>query len=259
MSGRLDELALKHGTGKSSQGLHYTPAYEQLLGPLRERKLRLLEIGVATGASLRMWEEYFPHAEIFAIEKDPAGRRHESSRSRVFIGDQSDRAFLREVIAEIGPLDLVIDDGSHHPDHVLVSLEALFPALRDGGIYVIEDLGCSFSPRFGAAAGLGNPASAIEWLKGLLDVIHASPPFGGRIGGPIESRVRAIHFFPQIAFLVKGAAGEGAGGADDRRSAAAPRRPWIPALRSALRHTLYRLQRAARRVRRRARKLTRDA
>ena len=78
------------------------------------------------------------------------------------------------------------------------------PHLRDGGLYVIEDLACCYSRRFGPYAGLANPGSIVEYLKELLDVIHGHPDFGGRIGNEISARVRELHCYPQIVFLVRG-------------------------------------------------------
>lgn len=199
----LDPIALRHGTSKSSKFGNYTESYESVLGSWRDRKLVLLEIGVCLGASLRMWEEFLPHARIYGIDEEPAAKEHETARSQVRIGDQSDPSFLEQVVEETGPLDLIIDDGSHHSDHQLASLAILFPHLRNGGIYVIEDLACAFSPRFGPHAGLKKPGSSIEYLKSLLDVIHAHPDFGGRIGDEISSAIGGILHRPQIVFLFK--------------------------------------------------------
>ncbi|MFQ5512793.1 MAG: class I SAM-dependent methyltransferase [Myxococcota bacterium] len=251
MSNPLDEIAIKHGTDKSSRLHGYTEAYHAVLGELRDRKLAILEIGVLGGSSLRMWQEFFPYAEVFGIDKNPEACRHESERARIFIGDQSDRAFLEDVARETGPLDLIIDDGSHHPEHQILGFETLFPHLRDGGIYVIEDLQCSFHPRYGPNAGLGNPGNAIEYLKSLLDVIHADPEHGGALGDAITSHVRAIHVHPRIAFLFKGEPGTRPAsdtGRDRRRPWRAPRASPLQRVWNAL---AFAVRRRTRRWRRR--------
>ena len=144
-------------------------------------------------------------------------------RGKIFVGDQSDVAFLEEVARDVGPFDVIIDDGSHHPEHHLISLGALFGHLRDGGLYVIEDLASCFSQRFGPGAGLGNPGSTIEWLKRLLDVIHAHPDYGGVVGDEISSRIRSLRFFPELAVLEKGPPGEpGPSAGPDRRTRPPP-------------------------------------
>jgi hypothetical protein len=204
MTNVLDEIAIKHGTDKSSQIHNYTEGYYSVFSQLRERELKVLEIGVFNGASLRMWEEFFPNSQIFGIDKNPDALRHQTERTKIFIGDQADETFLKAVAHATDRLDIVIDDGSHHPEHQLLGLAAFFPHLNPDGIYVIEDLCCSYLKRYGPNAGLGNPGNTVEYLKGLLDVIHGEAQHGGRIGDEVTSNVKAVSFFPRIAFLFKG-------------------------------------------------------
>jgi hypothetical protein len=89
-----------------------------------------------------MWEEFFPNAIIFGLDIDPQCKQFEGCRRRVFIGGQSDEAFLDKVVKEAGgSFDIVIDDGSHRVDHQLQTFNFLFPRLTDHGIYVMEDTG----------------------------------------------------------------------------------------------------------------------
>ena len=60
----LDQIARKHGTDKCSTCHNYCRTYEQYFGPIRAWPVRLLEIGVQTGASIKTWLEYFPHAFV---------------------------------------------------------------------------------------------------------------------------------------------------------------------------------------------------
>ena len=143
----LDELARRFGTDKSSQKAGplapkgYTRLYARYFAHLRHRPLNIMEIGIYGGASLKLWEAYFPNARIFGLDIGEPCRLFETARTRVFIGDQADRAFLRNTMKEIGrPLDIIIDDGGHKMHQHRASLEELFPHLSPGGIYVIEDL-----------------------------------------------------------------------------------------------------------------------
>lgn len=140
MSDGLGELAWTHGSDKGSGGGHnYTPHYAARFESLRHKPIAILEIGAGErNNSYRMWRDYFPQARIFGIEFDPP-RVLQEERIKVFEGDQKDQDFLRTVVAETGPLDIVIDDGTHRGlDHVL-SYEVLWPVLVDGGWYAIED------------------------------------------------------------------------------------------------------------------------
>lgn len=138
----LDELAIKYGTDKSSKEHNYTPIYEDLLGYKRDKIFKVLEIGVKRGASLKMWEEYFPNANIYGI--DIESRVIEGDRIYTAVADQSDKASLLDAMNHIendlNAFDLIIDDGSHKKEHQLVSLETLLPCLKDDGLYIIEDL-----------------------------------------------------------------------------------------------------------------------
>jgi predicted O-methyltransferase YrrM len=206
MPNRLDALALKHGTDKSSRYHRYTDAYHQLFLPLRRKPLRIVEIGVATGASVRLWRDFFPNAQVYGIDRNPAARSHQGPRIKVFVGDQSDRVFLQSFKRKVGKIDIIIDDGSHRPEHQLTSLKFLFPLLRVGGVYVIEDLCCSYLEGYGPSAGLHNPRNAVEYLKQALDVIHSEAQHGGLVGDEVTENINAIFCFPRIAFLFKGPA-----------------------------------------------------
>ena len=106
--------------------------------------MRFLEIGVDRGGSLDAWSRYLgPEATIVGIDINPwcakfddrEGRRH------VRIGGQQDPGFLRSVVSEFGPFDVILDDGSHRPSHMNASFVHLFDgALVPEGTYVVEDL-----------------------------------------------------------------------------------------------------------------------
>jgi hypothetical protein len=63
-----------------------------------------------------------------------------------------DESFLGKVLEETGPLDIIIDDGSHINRDVLTSFHYLFPGLRTGGFYVIEDLQTAYWPGYGGSS-----------------------------------------------------------------------------------------------------------
>ena len=198
----LTRIAIVRGTDK--WGAHfYTPVYHELFQHLRELPIRLLEIGVGGhesrltgGASLAMWADYFPHGRIVGIDvAEKCLAPH--PRVAVLKGAQEDAAFLAGVVAEHGPFDIVIDDGSHVPAHVRASFDVLFPALNDGGFYVVEDVQTAFWPRFG-----GSPADGAETMtlaRTALDALNhaeiavADPEWVPPSIAPIIRCVRAYH------------------------------------------------------------------
>ena len=171
----LTLLAQLYGADK--WGYHwYTPHYISHFGPIRKKKLKILEIGVGGdensntgGASLRAWKHYFPRSEIFGLDiHDKSGV--EEDRIRIFQGNQNDPEVLKEVARKMGGIDIVIDDGSHVNEHLLTSFRTLFPLLETDGIYAIEDTQTSYWPDFGGDSyDLNNPSTVMTFLKGLAD------------------------------------------------------------------------------------------
>jgi predicted O-methyltransferase YrrM len=138
----LCSLADKHGTDKRPEpkGHGYTHYYHSLFGERRDKVRKVLEIGIDVGASLRMWEEYFPNAKIYALDADPA-RFINKGRVRSFQCDQGNIESIRGVKFWLDRnFDFIIDDGSHVSGHQVASALELVPLLAPGGIYVIEDV-----------------------------------------------------------------------------------------------------------------------
>lgn len=143
----LCELARKYGTDKGGEHhiageiCHfYTEVYWTILAERREQVRRVLEIGVNSGASLRMWEEFFPNAEIIGLDIVPT-TLFNSGRIRCLLADQGSSGSLRYAAALAGgTFDLIVDDGSHEPFHQLLSMVVLLPFLSPSGQYVVEDM-----------------------------------------------------------------------------------------------------------------------
>ncbi|MBP2477768.1 8-demethyl-8-alpha-L-rhamnosyltetracenomycin-C 2'-O-methyltransferase [Crossiella equi] len=214
----LSELASRYESDK--WGIHYyTEHYPRYLEPLRDRPLTVLEIGIggfadphAGGASLRMWKHYFPRATVYGVDvhdKSP----HAQQRIRVLQADQSDPEALLRVVATTGPLDLVVDDGSHQNDHVLTTFRTLFPHVRDGGLYAIEDLQTSYWPRFkGTSEELSSPRTSLGFLKSLVDGLHHEEVLAGhRSPEATDAWIRGLHFHHNLAVVEKGVNLEGGG------------------------------------------------
>jgi demethylmacrocin O-methyltransferase len=107
----------------------------------------MLEIGLGnyvdgTGYSRNMWKEYLINAEVFVMDLD---YEFNDEIGNVIKGDQSNLDDIRRVSNLCGSLDFIIDDGSHHPEHQLKTFEEFFiKNLKNGGIYIIEDIECSY-------------------------------------------------------------------------------------------------------------------
>ena len=203
--GPLLEIATRHGTDK----LRYCAAYELYLSHLRDQAINLLEIGVggyddpkAGGASVRTWKEYFPNAAIYALDVYDKSA-HEEPRIRIFQGDQSDARVLHAIAAEMGRVDVVLDDGSHRSNHVIASFEVLFPLLEAGGLYIIEDIGTSYWPDHGGSTDLGSPGTSMAYLKRLADGIQADVFLTEYTRSYADQHAAFVHFWPNFVAVGK--------------------------------------------------------
>jgi hypothetical protein len=149
MVSELHRLALKHGTDKQNdvhtyKNMSYCDIYEKYLEKKRFDVKKVIEIGILNGSSLRMWKEYFPNAIIYGIDINPYCKRFEEDRIKCFIGSQNDKDFLNSVKEEVGEYDFLIDDGSHITRHQITSFDILYENCKPDGLYIIEDLRCSY-------------------------------------------------------------------------------------------------------------------
>ena len=143
----LNELANKHGTDKGDGNYDkhdYAKTYDMLLQPFNG-KLKLLELGIwdprNPGASIRMWREYLPNAEIHGIDVvEGCMVLEQECRIKVHLVNQADRERLKAVMDSIGPVDFVCDDASHIIANTLAAFAVIWPYVTSGGYYVVEDL-----------------------------------------------------------------------------------------------------------------------
>lgn len=158
MQPRLTEIANHCGTDKGSivkAGSGYTLVYEMLFEPLRDRPINLLEIGLAIGGpevgvaaeravtdapSIRMWHEYFKKAHIYGLDISDFSAL-QTEWFTFFHVDCGKADQLSKVAMAGVEFDIIIDDGSHASYHQQLTMKYLFPLLKPGGLYIIEDLG----------------------------------------------------------------------------------------------------------------------
>ena len=205
----LRDLAVAMSTDK--EGAHsYIAAYERHLGHLREQPIRLLEIGIGGyadpgkgGASLRMWKAFFPQAHVFGLDITDKSALAED-RITILCGDQGDPAFLEDMATRHGPFDLIVDDGSHRSEHVITSFRALFPHLRDGGIYAIEDLQTSYWERYGGSSEPNHEGASMTFLQRLTDGLnYAEFDIPDYEPSYTDRWVRSISFWHNLAIIEK--------------------------------------------------------
>lgn len=160
-------------TGGANKWLHYLPVYESVIDC--DRPIRMLEIGVFHGGSLRMWRKYLhPQSAIVGIDIDPNCKKFEDPEKNVHvrIGGQQDAAFLQSVNSEFGPFDVILDDGSHMTSHMVESFRSLFAsALAESGAYIVEDVHSNYWKSYRDSS-----MSFVDFVAVLVDAMHAHYP-----------------------------------------------------------------------------------
>jgi hypothetical protein len=208
------------GSDKHRAGHHrYGWSYQELFRPLKYRRIKLLEIGVGGdandigGRSLLAWQAFFPFAVIVGVDYLPRGEvatRHTRFRR----ADQGSAEDLAALCAEEGPFDIIIDDGSHLSRHQLFTFGHLFDALKDGGIYVIEDVHTSFWPDTLEVGGVrwdGADIDAAEFRQTCMGYFlelakHLNYAEFARPSEPNAAwRIRRISFEHNLIIVRKGA------------------------------------------------------
>jgi hypothetical protein len=204
----LDKIAIKHQTDKASTHHGYTKYYQKHFEELRNEPITLVEIGYGGynysdrgGAGARMWLEYFSEAKIISVDlywKDntPKDNRY------LFIQKSQDEENLKDDVLCYGQPSIIIDDASHICDLTLKTFDILFPVLKSGGWYVIEDVEGSFFD---------------GWSKGTLNYNDFDFPHPVNLGRRLINDVNAkyipnytptyqieeIHFYQNIIFIKK--------------------------------------------------------
>lgn len=191
MSNMIDEIAVKYGTDKSSLHHHYTRYYER---HLPAKTISLLEIGAFKGASLRMWKELYPDSQIacFDLFIDPDNISKEDVESLGVTAYQGNQEYVSDLEKIEGEFDVIIEDGSHRSDHQIITFETLWPKVKSGGMYVVEDLHCCYDPFYWGT---------VQSLEGTLLFKLKSPEYNLQLIGLGGNGVAIYE--DKIAFIFK--------------------------------------------------------
>lgn len=198
---------------------YYTKHYHTHFRKFKFKRIKLLEIGAGGyhnpeigGNSLRMWKRYFPFGKVFSLDIYDKSCFDER-RIKIFQGNQTDANLLDRIIGQIGEPDIIIDDGSHINKHVIKTFEILFPQLKTGGIYVIEDTQTSYWPDYGGdSENLDNPSTIMNYFKKLTDCLnHQEFVKSDYSASYFDKNIHSIRFYHNLIFIFKEANNESSG------------------------------------------------
>jgi hypothetical protein len=205
---------------------YYLDFYHRIFKSHRLEQISLLEIGVADGASVRMWRDYFPNANIVGLDIIPPSREilelQAQGKIHYIQGDQSDEASLAKTVGLAGDagFDVIIDDAAHIGALAKASFGYLFNnGLKPGGLYIIEDVGTAYfaAGSFPDSHPFDDPADIVDssgtitrfpshdygmigFLKQLVDELH-----GADIRAKKKQRypIAFLTFIPHVVMIGK--------------------------------------------------------
>lgn len=187
---------------KSGPGIwkyrHYFEIYDRHFQKFRNKDVNILEIGVYSGGSLGMWKAYFgQRCRVYGVDIEDSCKLHEGDGVEVFIGDQADRAFWREVKAKVPYFDIIVDDGGHETDQQVITLEEMLPHLAPGGVYLCEDVE-------GRSNNFGFYASGLSCQLNARTALHDLENNERRLvtsTSAFQSAIHSIHIYPFVVVI----------------------------------------------------------
>lgn len=178
---------------------HYFEVYDNYFKKFIGKNPVVLEIGVSRGGSLDMWNYYFDkNCSIYGFDIDSSCKQYENQNIKIIIGDQNNKNHLDNIIKDLPPIDIIIDDGSHIQEHIINSFTNLYNHINPGGVYLIEDLHTAYWSSYGGGYKL--PSSFIEYSKNLIDEVNSWHHNGCN---KYEHQIKSIHYHDSICVITK--------------------------------------------------------
>jgi cephalosporin hydroxylase len=201
----LSNIAKHHITDKGLDGHKYTPVYNKYFEHLRNKEITLIEVGIGGydfidrgGGSLNMWAEYFTKGKVIGIDLYDKTKIKKFEGVKIYKCDQVDGHGLNDIINIEGNPDIIIDDASHINDLTIQTFKILFPYLKTGGVYVIEDCHTSYwKENYRGTKDLKSKETAIGFSASLIHSLHIESGLNNDLG------ITSIHFYKQQIFIFK--------------------------------------------------------
>jgi demethylmacrocin O-methyltransferase len=208
----LSDLAIKHGTDKwcdYPEGHHYTLIYEELFSKYKDLSFTLWECGVGGyefpdkgGGSLLMWRDWFKCADVHGIDihyKKPLVNvsLHQFS--------QDDKESWDKLLLETGEPTIFIDDASHINPLTIRTFEIVFPMLKSGGVYVIEDAHTShWNLNYNGSDNYKDMEAhtSINYFRKMVNELNAQH-LVGFIATDIGQSIKSISFYKELIVIHK--------------------------------------------------------
>ena len=187
---------------------HYFRAYDKHFRKFKDKPVKVLEIGVGEGGSLKMWKYFFgKDSKVVGLDINPECEKYSSKDITIIIGDQTDIELLKSVNQKHGPFDVVIDDGGHTATQQIITFITMFPLLSENGVYLCEDTHTSY---FKGYMDMSDQYTFMTFAKYLVDRLNESFfESNGNIHNLnstvsyFSAHCRSIHFYDSMVFFTK--------------------------------------------------------
>jgi len=181
----------------------YLDLYERYFSKFRGKNVTMLEIGVQSGGSIKMWQSYFgPKLNFIGFDINAYCKRFEGENVRILTGSQLSRADLDDLRENIGHVDIILDDGGHTFEMQRNTFEALFSTVNDGGYYTVEDIEFSYTRELGLR-------TFVDYAKDLIDVLNMfyykkkHVPSAPHFNEKLALSINGIHFHDNMIVFEK--------------------------------------------------------
>ena len=179
---------------------NYFDIYEKIFEKFKNKKIKIVEIGIGDGGSLFMWRQFFgKKAKIIGIELNPEAKKLEKYGFKIFNGDQSNPNFWKNFYKKIGKIDILIDDGGHTNLQQITTVMESLKNINNGGMIIIEDTHTSFMKN----SGFRNPSkySFINFSTSLIENIHRRNPMLRKKMNFFSEKIYSLKFYDSITVI----------------------------------------------------------
>jgi hypothetical protein len=186
--------------------LHYFDVYHRHFSKFIGREVHVLEIGVYSGGSLRMWRDYFgTNCYIHGVDIEQACKVYENEHTTIDIGDQADRTFWKRFKEMYPVIDVVIDDGGHMPQQQMITVEEMLPHLQPGGVFLCEDVHGEYDMFTPFVQGLAANLNCFVETPAPSSRQSGSTPHPSVVCPPtrFQAEVCFVHSYPFVTVIEK--------------------------------------------------------
>lgn len=221
--GLRHQAALAPSSDSASKPLSYYGHYDDFILRHSVPVQTLIEVGTYQGESAHILARAYPESRILTIDLVDRGIDFSNVPNVTFLCKSQSDPELADVVSAVFPdgVDLVIDDASHFGYESMMTFNSLFPLLKSGGGYFVEDWGTGYWDSWTDGSRFQRfltetPESAhpkrfpshdfgmVGFVKSLVDLAHdtsnydpAAPP------PPRNAPLKAVEFRAGVVMCLK--------------------------------------------------------